>query len=170
MAMTKHGLVNGANGFVRDIIYSNDGDTTAFPIVVLVEFENYTGPKFFDSADFRHNWIPINQITLFCKIVNGSRTQFPLRLAYALTIHKSQGQTLDKVIIDLGKKEMSLGITFVALSRVRKFTDFLIKPFCLDRLIKIKNSIMLKPRQDEEKRIENLITLTLSNFYFLYKE
>ena len=47
---------------------------------------------------------------------------------------------------------MSLGITFVALSRVRKFTDFLIKPFCLYRLIKIKNSIMLKPRQDEEKR------------------
>ena len=136
----------------------------------MVELENYTGPKFFDTTDDRHNWIPINQITLFCKTVNGSRTQFPLRLAYALTIHKSQGQTLDKVIIDLGKKEMSLGITFVALSRVRKFTDFLIKSFCLDRLIKIKNSIMLKPRQDEEKRIEYLIIQTLSNFEFLYRE
>ena len=39
-------------------------------------------------------------------------------IAYASTIHKSQGQTLDKEVIDLGKSEKSLGLTFVALSRV----------------------------------------------------
>jgi ATP-dependent DNA helicase PIF1 len=43
----------------------------------------------------------------------------PFRLAYALTIHKSQGQTLSKAVIALGKKEQTLGLTHVALSRLR---------------------------------------------------
>ena len=63
-----------------------------------------------------------------------SRTQFPIRLAYALTIHKGQGQTLKKIIVELGKKEATLGVTFVALSRVKNVNDFLIHPFTLDRL------------------------------------
>ena len=70
------------------------------------------------DSQLEDNWIPINPISLFCKNLNGSRTQFPLILAYALTRHKSQGQTIDKIVIDLGKSEQSLGLTFVALSRV----------------------------------------------------
>ena len=47
-----------------------------------------------------------------------SRLQIPLKLAWAITIHKAQGLTLDKVVIDIGKKEFSAGLTFVACSRV----------------------------------------------------
>lgn len=47
----------------------------------------------------------------------GTFTQFPIRLAWAVTIHKSQGKTFDHVVIDLGRGAFVSGQLYVALSR-----------------------------------------------------
>ncbi len=45
-------------------------------------------------------------------------TQFPLRLAWGVTIHKSQGKTYERAIVDLGQRSFAPGQTYVALSRI----------------------------------------------------
>jgi len=57
----------------------------------------------------------------------GSFIQYPLQLGYALTIHKAQGKTLDRVIVDIDRGAFAHGQLYVALSRTRKKADMLIK-------------------------------------------
>lgn len=59
----------------------------------------------------------------------GAYKQFPLMLGYAMTIHKSQGKTLSKVIIDISRGAFAHGQTYVALSRTRHANDMhIVKP------------------------------------------
>lgn len=59
--------------------------------------------------------------------VIGAFTQIPLRLAWAVTIHKAQGKTFDKVIIDLDRGAFEHGQTYVALSRCRTFEGIVLR-------------------------------------------
>lgn len=57
----------------------------------------------------------------------GSYTQFPLILSWAITIHKSQGKTFERVIIDLGTGAFAAGQLYVALSRCKSLSGIALK-------------------------------------------
>jgi ATP-dependent DNA helicase PIF1 len=84
-----------------------------------VEVEPYTWEIFKLDYDERAG-------KLFSETI-GSFIQYPLRLAWAITIHKSQGKTFDRVVIDIGRGTFAHGQVYVALSRCTNFNGIVLK-------------------------------------------
>ncbi|MBQ9073857.1 MAG: AAA family ATPase, partial [Muribaculaceae bacterium] len=72
----------------------------------------------------------------------GSFIQFPIKLAWALTVHKSQGLTFNNVVIDFGKGAFSSGQAYVALSRCRSFEGITLKSPLNERDIFVNPAIV----------------------------
>ena len=137
---------------IEAICYQSGGPPD-LPLAVMVRYDHYSGPTLNDGT------VPITPLrrTWSNSGVQCSRLQLPLKLAWAVTIHKSQGLTLTKVVVDVGKKEFSCGLTFVACSRVRHITDLLFSPpFTFQRLSSLSKSHRLRERQLEEQRLLTL--------------
>ena len=154
------GLVNGAMGTVVAICYDDAGESPPrLPVAVTVRFDSFSGPTLSDGSvpitPLRRTWLSTDKTC--------SRLQLPLKLAWAVTIHKCQGMTLNKAVIDLGKKEFSAGLTFVACSRVRQLKDLLfVTPFPFQRVANLASSYRHSERLHEEKRLQTLCNKQLS--------
>jgi ATP-dependent DNA helicase PIF1 len=110
------GLVNGSRGVVVGYDYAPSRLLTATEM-------NAPGPAPSELqvpvVEFRNGMqVPITHAT-WEALPGIMRRQIPLRLAYAITIHKSQGATLDCALIDVGGHTFEYGQAYVALSRVR---------------------------------------------------
>lgn len=77
----------------------------------------------------------------------GSFTQYPLRLAWALTVHKSQGLTFNNVVVDFGRGAFSSGQSYVALSRCTSLEGLILKSALSERDIFINPAIVQFSRE-----------------------
>ena len=77
-----------------------------------------------------HTWDLVRFALVDGRIVSepvGHFTQLPFRLAWAVTIHKSQGKTFDRIVVDLERGAFAAGQTYVALSRCTSFEGIVLK-------------------------------------------
>jgi len=125
--------VNGSVGKIIDV-HQDDGIVKVlFSNGRIEEVTRYT----WDIFHYRYN----RRKKMIETEIVGTFSQFPMRLAWAVTIHKSQGKTFDNVTIDLSKRFFAPGQLYVALSRCTRLSGISLtravtkKDIILDRRI-----------------------------------
>ena len=140
-------IVNGARGYVQSIQVSKDNPVKVD--IIWIVFNNERVGKLYR---FEHNYLrkkhnpghdqatPIlpqrRNFTVKFGDVEYQRTNFPVSLAYAITAHKCQGETLEEVILDFGpdvvhkiRNYICPGSFYVALTRVRMGCKVFLRSF-----------------------------------------
>ena len=121
------GLTNGAMGTVTNVVIDQ---TTGEMSVILVAFDSeHVGQETRYTSVYNsinQNAVPIHQTQATFPVHNktsfqATKTQFPLTLAWAVTINKCQGLTLSEIVIDMthAKGKFKPGEAYVAFSRVK---------------------------------------------------
>ncbi len=115
--------VNGTIGKVISVEKDNDKERST--IKIKLENGNIVSVK-------RHKWdlfqVKYNKDAKKLESeVMGSFIQYPIRLAWAVTIHKGQGKTFEKIIIDIGNGAFTSGQVYVALSRCTSLQGIVLK-------------------------------------------
>lgn len=107
---TKAGLVNGAIGTVRAITDS----------CITIKFDHLS--ETYGVEKVRCKFTVMKNYCVY-------RRQFPLILAFSVTVHKSQGLSLDCAIVDLSEKVFAPGMAYMAMSRVRSLSGLHLAAF-----------------------------------------
>lgn len=115
--------INGTIGKIVDIVEKGKGK----PPAILVEIKDGKTEEVLP-----HKWEIFNfefdkeKNTIKSEVI-GSFTQYPIKLAWSVTIHKSQGKTFDNLIIDIGRGTFTCGQMYVALSRCTSLKGIALK-------------------------------------------
>ncbi len=129
--------VNGSLGVITAIKTDNSGDD-----IIMVDLENgqTVDVKRYTWEIYQYYFDEMSQ-NLASKVM-GHYTQYPLKLAWAVTIHKSQGQTFEKVIIDIGYGTFAHGQIYVALSRCTTMGGLILKQPLASRHIMLDGRVV----------------------------
>lgn len=123
------GYNNGSLGTFKRMNYDDMGDDIhGYPGDLEIELDNgetvLVPPFTFETVDYAYD----KKKDRITHQVVGSMIQFPVRIGYAITVHKSQGQSFDKCIIDLGERgAFAHGQLYVALSRCRSLEGLILR-------------------------------------------
>lgn len=129
---SKKRWVNGTLGLVKHLT-DNEVEISINGTSYLIEKATW------EAIEYQYN----KEEKKIESIVIGSFTQFPLKLAWAITIHKSQGRTFENIVIDLGTGAFAHGQTYVALSRCKS-----LEGVTLRRQIR-KSDLILDPKVEK---------------------
>ena len=118
---------------------------------ITVEFNDGTEPVLVDRYTWENKRYELNEISgEIEEEIIGTFEQYPIKLAWAITIHKSQGLTFERAIIDVGKA-FAPGQVYVALSRLTSLNGLVLssqvnfESLAIDKHIKAFNSSKPKP-------------------------
>ncbi|EED12032.1 conserved hypothetical protein [Talaromyces stipitatus ATCC 10500] len=148
----EHGLVNGAFSMIIDIIWeagiTNPREIP--PYALLIHFDTYNGPEYITINEKKVVPIFRSKRDFSTNNINCSRIQFPITVAYAMTIHKAQGITVPKAVLNIAEKDFTISLTYVALSRVKALNGVLFEePFNYQHFVRKKPHESIVMRQED---------------------
>lgn len=124
-----------ANGTIAKVCKLTKDEIT----VEMSDGNKYVVPcSSWDSVSFEYD----RESKKMKKEVVGTFSQFPIRLAWAITVHKSQGMTFDKLYIDLSRGMFASGQLYVALSRVRSLDGLYLSRGIIPQYAHTSNEIL----------------------------
>ncbi|XP_060571765.1 uncharacterized protein LOC132729947 [Ruditapes philippinarum] len=163
------GLVNGTQGIVEDFWSAPTGEVTA--IIVKCDQQKcgqQSRLKFPHIARKYPGGTPIfrDEVHIQTKTCTVIRQQFPLRLCWACTMHKTQGMTLPKCVVSIAGR-FNDGQCYVALSRVTSLSDLFITKFDKKKIRASKDSTdaLHKMNKKKFKISRNPVITKPSNFF-----
>jgi ATP-dependent DNA helicase PIF1 len=137
--MLVNNLPHWVNGTVGEVVYVVPGHGVAVELPSGKQ-------EFIESHTWSHRQYTMQGGSIE-QIVVGEFTQLPLKLAWACTVHKAQGLTLDRVVIDERHDMFDAGQLYVALSRVRTLGGLTLTP----RTVR-KSDIIVDPKVNQFMR------------------